>query len=268
MLTSSPRCCSQSTISGTASTFAIAASQKRRSSQIQASTYEPSSSLASVTSISPGKFSFAASTIAPRLARNGCSWSPSTTYLLNSRVLLNVTSFCVADIMTTLNHDDNILSRGCTKLSKANDTHLRAEEVDRLAADVLECAGALRRYGDALTRPLGQTEVRWAVMSVLSGGARTVPQVARRLGVTRQSVQRVANLLAAEGLIESAPNPDNARSPLFRLSKRGVEVLTAITRAADPWLRRVGEEFSLDDLRRAREALAVLMRFARESIVR
>src|SRR3712207_2499830 len=104
-------CCSQSTTAGTVSTFAIAASQKPRSSQIQASTYEPSSSLASVTSISPAKFSFAASTIAPRLARNGCSWSSSTTYLLNSRVLLNVTSFCVADTMTTLNHDDNILSR-------------------------------------------------------------------------------------------------------------------------------------------------------------
>src|SRR5918912_4398409 len=112
MLTSSPRCCSQSTTTGTASTFAIAASQKRRSSQIQASTYEPSSSLASVASISPGKFSFAASTIAPRLARNCCSWSPSTTYLLNSRVLLNVTSYSVADTMTILNHNDNILSKG------------------------------------------------------------------------------------------------------------------------------------------------------------
>jgi len=161
-----------------------------------------------------------------------------------------------------------MLSKGCTKLSKVNDTHLRAEEVDRLVADVLECAGALRRYGDALTRPLGQTEVRWAVMSVLSGGARTVPQVARRLGVTRQSVQRVANLLAAEGLIESVRNPENARSPLFRLSERGEEVLAAITRAADPWLRRVGEELSFDDLRQARAALAVLMRFARDPIAR
>jgi DNA-binding MarR family transcriptional regulator len=158
--------------------------------------------------------------------------------------------------------------RRYTKMSDANDTDLRAQEVDRLVADVLECAGALRRYGDALTRPLGQTEVRWAVMSVLSGGARTVPQVARRLGVTRQSVQRVANLLAAEGFIESVPNPDSARSPLFRLSKRGEEVLAAITRAAHPWLRRVGDELSLEDLRRARAALAVLIRFARGSIAR
>jgi len=153
-------------------------------------------------------------------------------------------------------------------MSRANDTDLRTEEAERLVEDVLECAGALRRYGDALTRPLGQTEVRWAVLSVLSGGARTVPQVARRLGVTRQSVQRVANLLAAEGLIESVENPDNARSPLFRLSKRGEEVLAAITRAADPWHRRAGEALSLDNLQQARAALAVLMRLARESISR
>ena len=153
-------------------------------------------------------------------------------------------------------------------MSKVNDADLRAQEAERLVEDVLECAGALRRYGDALTRPLGQTEVRWAVMSVLSGGARSVPQVARRLGVSRQSVQRVANLLAGEGLIESVANPDNARSPLFRLSKRGEEVLAAITRVADPWHRRVGEELSLDDLRRSRAALAVLMRFARGAAVR
>src|SRR5215213_2268842 len=188
MLSSSPMCCSQSTTAGTASTFAIAFWQKLRSSQTQASTYEPSSSLASITSTSASRF-----------ARNRCSWSPSTTYLLNSRVLLNVTSYSVTDTMTTLNHDDNMLSSEVPRdMSKANDTDLRAQEAARLVADVLECAGALRRYGDALTRPLGQTEVRWAVLSVLSGGARTVPQVARRLGVTRQSVQRVANLLVAE----------------------------------------------------------------------
>src|SRR3712207_6575021 len=157
---------------------------------------------------------------------------------------------------------------GTQRMSNANDTDLRAEEVDRLVADVLECAGALRRYGDALTRPFGQTETRWAVLSVLSGGPRTVPQVARRLGVTRQSVQRVANLLAAEGLVESSPNPDSARSPLFRLTEHGEEVLAAISEASDPWHRRGGEEISLRDLRQARSALAVLTRLAREPIVR
>src|SRR5215212_7808079 len=109
MLKSSPMCCSQSATAGTASAFAIAASQKLRSSQIQASTYEPSSSLASITSISPGKFSFAASTIVSRFARNGFSWSRSMTYLPNSRVLLNMTSFSAVDTMTVLNQPLSVL---------------------------------------------------------------------------------------------------------------------------------------------------------------
>jgi hypothetical protein len=58
--------------------------------------------------------------------------------------------------------------------------------------------------------------------------------------------------LNEEHHIESVANPDNARSPLFCLSKHGKEVLNAITRAADPWLRHVSEELSLEDLRRGR----------------
>src|SRR5829696_656352 len=76
---------------------------------MRTSTYEPSSSLASITSISPGKFSFAASTTVSRFARNGCSWSPSITYLPNSRVLLNVTSFSAVDTMTVLNRPLSVL---------------------------------------------------------------------------------------------------------------------------------------------------------------
>src|SRR5215217_8485575 len=76
---------------------------------MRTSTYEPSSSLASITSISPGKFSFAASTIVSRFARNGCSWSRSMTYLPNSRVLLNMTSFFAVDTMTVLNQPLSVL---------------------------------------------------------------------------------------------------------------------------------------------------------------
>src|SRR5215207_9117814 len=76
---------------------------------MRTSTYEPSSSLASITSISPGKFSFAASTIVSRFARNGCPWSRSMTYLPNSRVLLNMTSFSAVDTMTVLNQPLSVL---------------------------------------------------------------------------------------------------------------------------------------------------------------
>src|SRR5919107_2602097 len=132
MLKSSPICCSQSATAGTASAFAIAASQKLRSSQIQASTYEPSSSLASITSISPAKFSFAASTMVSRFARSGCSWSRSITYLPNSRVLLNVTSFSAVDAMTVLNQPLSVLPlASATSRSGLDEAHKMALRVGK-----------------------------------------------------------------------------------------------------------------------------------------
>src|SRR5690606_28489895 len=61
---------------------------------------------------------------------------------------------------------------------------------------------------------------------------RTVPQIARRLGVTRQNVQRIADLLVAENWAAFETNPDHRGSPFLVLNKRGQAALAEITRAA------------------------------------
>src|SRR5918997_6373082 len=101
----------------------------------------------------------------------------------------------------------------------------RADQAGRLVADVVEAAGAIRRLGDEMASEVGQTQARWQVLSVLSEGDWTVARAARRLGITRQSVQRVADLLLAEGLLQAEPNPDHARSPLMRLTPAGRRAL-------------------------------------------
>jgi DNA-binding MarR family transcriptional regulator len=52
--------------------------------------------------------------------------------------------------------------------------------------------------------------------------------IARRLGITRQSVQRVADAIVAEGLATYEPNPDHQRSPLVILTGTGESVLDTI----------------------------------------
>lgn len=90
-----------------------------------------------------------------------------------------------------------------------------------LIADVFELAGTSRRTSEQLAERLGQTAARWHVMSVVSGGPRTVPAIADRLGQVRQSVQRVVNDLVGEGLVELRPNPAHIRSPLVALTDDG-----------------------------------------------
>jgi hypothetical protein len=59
---------------------------------------------------------------------------------------------------------------------------------NRLAGrDIYEAAGVFRHVGEAIAGAEGQTEVRWQLLSVSSGRSQTVPQAARRLGLTRQT---------------------------------------------------------------------------------
>jgi DNA-binding MarR family transcriptional regulator len=101
-----------------------------------------------------------------------------------------------------------------------------------MIADIYELAGAFRERGEAIAQSVGQTQVRWQVMSAASADPRTVPQIARRLGVSRQNVQRIADLLVAENWASFEDNPDHKASPYLVLNSRGQTALIKITKAA------------------------------------
>src|SRR5215469_11125409 len=52
-------------------------------------------------------------------------------------------------------------------------------------------------------------------------GPLTVPQIAKMRPVSRQRMQRLADELAAEGLVEFIGNPQHRRSKLVRLTAKG-----------------------------------------------
>jgi DNA-binding MarR family transcriptional regulator len=52
-------------------------------------------------------------------------------------------------------------------------------------------------------------------------GPLTVPQIAQMRPTSRQRMQRLADELAAEGLVEFVDNPRHRRSPLVRLTRKG-----------------------------------------------
>ena len=101
-----------------------------------------------------------------------------------------------------------------------------------IVADIFELAGRFREQGEAIARTVGQTQARWQVMSAASADPRTVPQIARRLEVTRQNVQRIADLLVEENWAGFEPNPDHKGSPYLVLNERGQAALAGITKAA------------------------------------
>ena len=120
-----------------------------------------------------------------------------------------------------------------------------------LVLEIFRLNGRLLSAGDALARPADQTSTRWQVLGALDQGARTVAEVGRRMGLTRQSVQRTADLLEHDGLIAFTDNPDHLRAKLAMLTPRGRKTLEVITTSQIQWAHRIAGQLVEDDLRRA-----------------
>lgn len=128
-----------------------------------------------------------------------------------------------------------------------------------IVADIYELAGRLRGYGEAIAGTVGQSQARWQVMSAASGRPHTVPQIARALGVTRQNVQRIADLLVAEGAAEYRDNPDHRASPHLILTRRGRAALDRLTMAAGSYHARLARKLSPTEVVSLRRGLRRLL---------
>src|ERR1700734_4028471 len=128
-----------------------------------------------------------------------------------------------------------------------------------IIADIYELAGRFREYGDAIAQTVGQTQARWQVMSAASAEPHTVPQIARVLGVTRQNVQRIADLLVAEGSAEYRDNPDHRASPHLIPTRRGRADFEQLMKAAAGYHARLARKLPAADITALQRGLRRLL---------
>ncbi|MFE7093937.1 MarR family winged helix-turn-helix transcriptional regulator [Streptomyces erythrochromogenes] len=130
-----------------------------------------------------------------------------------------------------------------------------SEQLALLVADVFEAAGLLRKLGEGVAAAEGQTQARWQLLSVVSEEPLPVARAARRLGIARQGVQRVANDLVREGLAGFRPNPDHRGSPLLALTPLGRATLERITDRASAIHQVLTADIATADIAAARSLL-------------
>ena len=115
-------------------------------------------------------------------------------------------------------------------------------------------------WGDRLVTPFGLTSARWQVLGALAehGAPRTVSQIARAMGLTRQSVQRVADDLRGAGLIVLLTNPDHARSKLMSMTPAGQDAYAEALRRQAPWVAGLAAGLSAQDVAAAIRVLSTV----------
>jgi DNA-binding MarR family transcriptional regulator len=72
------------------------------------------------------------------------------------------------------------------------------EALTDLILEVFRVNGDLISAGDRIASEFGQSSARWQVLGAIEDEAMTVPAIARRMGLTRQAVQRTVDVLADE----------------------------------------------------------------------
>ena len=127
--------------------------------------------------------------------------------------------------------------------------------------------GQLVAIGEELARPSGMTGASWQVLAAVLRSPLSVADIAREIGVTRQSVQRIADLLVAEGLAGYQPNPRHRRAKLLAATSAGRDAIRRIAPGHAAFAARLAGELgvatmedTLAAVRRLSEVLEALRR--------
>lgn len=133
----------------------------------------------------------------------------------------------------------------------------RQELLSGMALTVFKLNGQFLDIAEGLARPVGLTAAHWQVLGAVLNAPLPVAGIAREMGITRQSVQRIADILAENGMVEYVPNPAHRRAKLVAPTEQGLEAVRRIGPAhaafADRLCEALGDDRAADVHRRLRE---------------
>ncbi|MBB3937070.1 MarR family winged helix-turn-helix transcriptional regulator [Aureimonas phyllosphaerae] len=135
-------------------------------------------------------------------------------------------------------------------------------DVRELALAIFEANGRLVSAGNDLVAHLGLTSAWWQVLAALrySPVPLAVASIARNMGLTRQAVQRIVDLLAERGLVAFRPNPHHRRAKLAILTPAGADALLGAERAVASLDQAIVDEIGAARIREATATIQAMVR--------
>ena len=155
------------------------------------------------------------------------------------------------------NHDVN--SSGGEVNRRKSDVSRQGELMRNLLNEVAYTYFPLRAFGDQMIARFGQSTAEWGLLRSLDErGEQTVAALARSRPVARQWIQRLANQLSRQGMLEFVENPDHKRAKLMRITPAGRTLLAQITTVLEPRAAAMQREFDERELSRTVDTLRKL----------
>jgi DNA-binding MarR family transcriptional regulator len=132
----------------------------------------------------------------------------------------------------------------------------KAEAIAELMLEVAQCFFRIRALGQksGLITSWGGGAFGF-IRSLALLGPLTVPQIAQMRPTSRQRMQRLADELAAEGLVTFIDNPKHQRSKLVQLTRKGDARYRELTARLLSIASTMGVGLSEPDIRRTSEVV-------------
>lgn len=118
---------------------------------------------------------------------------------------------------------------------------------DRLSVfsrQIFTINGLLLKAGAIVAASSGTTVAKWHVLARANAKPRTVSEIARYIGLSRQAVQQTADALAEEGLVHFVDNPHDRRAQLVEITDSGASVLSKLYQEDAVWSQRLNEQLA------------------------
>lgn len=126
------------------------------------------------------------------------------------------------------------------------------------ALSVFRLNGEFLDLASHLCEPAGLTATQWQVLGAVLNKPQSIADIARIMGITRQSVQRTANGIVRDGLANFEPNPSHKRSKLLRPTAEGIAAVKRINPTHRAYAKRLGKALGAEGMQEIADSLEQL----------
>jgi DNA-binding MarR family transcriptional regulator len=126
---------------------------------------------------------------------------------------------------------------------------------------ILRTNATVQKSGTRLMRGTGITNARWQMLSELFALEQrvTVSELARHLGVSRQAIQRLADDMVIDGMVEFVKNPGDARAMHLLLTEAGRARYDEAQECEWQWTNAIAADFDAEQIVRTVALLEAIM---------
>lgn len=133
--------------------------------------------------------------------------------------------------------------------------------MDTLAFQVFRIDSILQENSEWLVKDLGLTHARVRILFSMHKAQpelRSISDIARDIGLSRQAVQRLTTQMLKEGILEEQTNPLQNKSRFFTISQYGQQLVSESRRRRSILVNHALGEEVLEQLKTASQFLQVL----------